>query len=112
MTTASGSANTAQEGTPTSLLTLVKYLELSLDEGKCVVMMRRDADAVSVYVGDPQDEDNDLKSRGTIAAAMVNEILELTRSGANQLSVGGDSYRFFRSFTQIADVGAVVFAPA
>jgi hypothetical protein len=35
-----------------SLLALVAYLEHSPDDGTCVVMMRKDGDRCSVYVGD------------------------------------------------------------
>jgi hypothetical protein len=112
MTTDSGLANSPQEEVRGSLLTLIKYLERSLDVGKSVVMMRRDMEVFSVYVGDPAAEDEDLKNLGTITAAVANEILELTQAGVNRITVAGQTYRFFRSFTHITDVGAVVFAPA
>ncbi|HEX7931883.1 MAG TPA: hypothetical protein VF573_02235 [Paraburkholderia sp.] len=112
MTTSAGLDNGPQDETPESLRTLIKYLELSLDKGKCVVMMRHAADVCSVYVGDPADEDNELAILGTIAGAMADQILELTQPGANRITVGDETYRFVRSFTHIADVGAVVFAPA
>ncbi|WCM23622.1 hypothetical protein NDK50_22430 [Paraburkholderia bryophila] len=108
----SGLANGPQEETPESLLALVKYLELSLDKGKCVVMMRHDVGLCSVYVGDPADEENGLTAHGTIAAGVADEILELTQAGVNRIAVGDQTYRFVRSFTHIADVGAVVFGPA
>jgi len=112
MTTSSGLANGPQEETPESLLALIKYLELSLDKGKCVVMMRHHADLCSVYVGDPADEENELTGHGTIAAGVADEILELTQAGVNRIAVGDQTYRFVRSLTHIADVGAVVFGPA
>lgn len=108
----SGLAYDPQGQTPGSLLTLVEYLELSLDEGGCVVMMRRSTDVCAVYIGEPADEDNELKGHGTIAAGVADEILELTHAGLNRITVGGQTYRFVRSFTHIADVGAVIFAPA
>ncbi|MBB5441606.1 MULTISPECIES: hypothetical protein [unclassified Paraburkholderia] len=98
--------------TPESLRALAEHLELSLDKGKCVVMMRDGSDVCSVYIGDPAGEENDLTRHGTISAAVADEILELTQPGTNQITVGDQSYRFFRSFTHIADVGAVIFAPA
>ncbi|RDK01944.1 hypothetical protein [Paraburkholderia lacunae] len=112
MATASGFVDSPQEETPQSLLALVQYLELSLDKGKCIVMMRHDADVCSVYVGDPADEENELTGHGTIAAGVANEILELTQAGVNRLAIGDQTYRFVRSFTHVDGVGAVVFGPA
>jgi hypothetical protein len=112
MTTASG-LNASQHGqTPESLLTLAEYLELALDEGKCVVLMRHGTDVCSVYIGDPAGSQDDLAGHGTIAAALANEILELTEAGANRMTIGAQPYRFTRSFAHIADRGAVIFAPA
>jgi len=111
LTTTSGLVNGPQEQTPESLLALVEYFELSLDKWKCV-MIRHDADLRSVYVGDPAEEENELSAHGTIAAGIADEILEPTQAGANRISVGDQTYRFVRSFTHIADVGAVRFAPA
>jgi hypothetical protein len=108
----SGSAYDPQGRTPGSLLTLVEYLELSLDEGECVVMMRRGTDVCAVYIGNPADEDNELRGHGTIAVDVADEILELTQSGVNRITLGDQTYRFVRSFTHIADVGAVIFTPA
>lgn len=112
MTNAAGLANSVPADTPESLMALIKYLELSLDQGKSVVMMRDATKAFSVSLGVPEDEENDLKNYGTLEAPMVEEILELTRPGVNRITVGDQTYRFFRSFTHIAEVGAVVFAPA
>ncbi len=111
MTPSSGLVNGSQDETPEPLLALVKYLDLALDEGKCVVMMRHEADVCSVYVGDPADEENPLTRHGTIAADVADEILELTQAGVNQITVGDQAYRFVRSFTHITDVGAIVFGP-
>lgn len=97
--------------TPESLRALAAYLEISLERGKCVVMMRHGTDVCSVYVGDPAAEESDLTSHGTISKAVAEELLELTQVGLNRIAVGDQTYRFFRSFTLIADVGAVVFAP-
>jgi hypothetical protein len=97
---------------PESLRTLAEYLELSLDKGRCVVMMRHGKEVCSVYVGDPANEEEDLTGHGTISAVVADEILELTQVGVNRMTVGDQTYRFFRSFTHIADVGAVIFAPA
>jgi hypothetical protein len=112
MTTASGWVNGSQEETPESLRTLVKYLELSLDKGKSVVMMRQESGDFSVSLGDPGDDENPLKRQGTIAPGIAGEILALTHPGANLFTTGGETYRFFRSFAQVGEAGAVVFAPA
>jgi hypothetical protein len=111
MATASDLTDSPQGQPPESLRALAEYLEFSLDKGKCLVMMRHGTDACSVYIGDPSDEEGDLTAHGTIATALADEILEFTRSGANQITVGDQTYRFFRSFTHVAKVGAVVFAP-
>jgi len=112
MATASDLTYGPQGQTPESLRTLAEYLELSLDKGTYVVMMRHGADVCSVYVGDPAIGEDDLTRLGTISAAVADEILELTQVGLNRIAVGDQTYRFFRSFTHIADVGAVIFAPA
>jgi hypothetical protein len=112
MTTGSGLADGPLEETPGALRTLIGYLELSLDSGKGVVMIRRDPEVFAVCLGNPENEEEGLKSQGTITAAVASEILELTHVGVNRLTVGDQTYRFFRSFTHIADVGAVVFVPA
>lgn len=96
---------------PESLQALAKYLELSLDKGKYVVMMRDGLDACSVYVGDPADEEHELTRHETVSAVVADEILELTQVDANRITIGDQAYRFFRRFTYIADTGAVVFTP-
>lgn len=111
MTTASGWVHIAQEQAPESLLTLINYLERSLDKGKCVILMRGEGEVFSAYLGDPADEEPDLKRLGSVAAKVAGEILEFTHPGANVITAGEQTYRFFRSFAQIAEVGAVVFAP-
>ena len=111
MATASDLTDSPQGQPPETLRALAEYLEFSLDKGKCLVMMRHGTDVCSVYIGDPSDEEGDLTAHGTIATALADEILEFTRSGANQITVGDQTYRFFRSFTHVAKVGAVVFAP-
>lgn len=108
----SGLADDLWGQTPGSLLTLVEYLELSLDKGRSVVMMRHGTGVCAVYIGDPADEDNALTGHGTIAMDVADEILELTHAGLNRISVGGQTYRFVRSFTHVEGVGAVIFAPA
>jgi hypothetical protein len=112
MTTASGLLPSQHGQPPESLLTLSKYLELALDEGECVVLIRHGADVCAVYIGDPTGSADDLADHGTISAALADEILELTEAGANRITIGDQAYRFIRSFTYIADRGAVVFTPA
>ncbi|WP_206997675.1 hypothetical protein [Trinickia mobilis] len=112
MAAASDLTYSPQGQTPESLRTLAKYLELSLDEGKRVVMMRNSTGVCLVYLGDPGGEEDNLTGHGTISAAVADEILQLTQVGVNRIKVGDQTYRFFRSFTHIADVGAVVFTPA
>ena len=109
MTTSSDLANAPQDATPESLMALIQYLDLALDKGKSVVMMRHEVGVCSVYVGDPADEENPLARQGTIAAGVADEILELTRAGVNRVEVGDLVYRFVRSFTHVSGVGAVVF---
>jgi hypothetical protein len=112
MATASDLPYGPQGPTPDSLQALAAYLELSLDKGKCVVMMRHGKDVCSVYVGDPANEEDVLTGHGTLSVAVADEILELTQVGVNRMTLGDQTYRFFRSFTHISDVGAVIFAPA
>ena len=112
MTTVSDLASGEQDESPESLLTFAKYLEISLDAGMCLVMMRRKSDVASILIGETAEEFKDLQSCGSITSAMADEILDLTKSGTNQITIGELEYRFFRSFAHIAGVGAVVFAPA
>ena len=100
-----------QRPTPESLRTLAAYLEISLEKGKSVIMIRRNTDACSIYIGNPADEDSALSRQGTISNAMAGELLELTHVGLNRITVADQTYRFFRSFTLVSDVGAVIFAP-
>jgi hypothetical protein len=112
MTTDSGWLDGSLQAPPESLRTLVKYLELSLDKGKSVVLMRHETGDFSVSLGNPADEENPLTRQGTIAAGIAGEILAFTRPGANLITTDGETYRFFRSFAQVGEAGAVVFAPA
>ncbi|MGF6754395.1 hypothetical protein [Paraburkholderia sp. GAS334] len=111
MATDIGSAHSPQGHISESLLTLAEYLELSLDAGACVVMLRHSTDVCAVYVGDPAGTQDDLTRRGTISAGMADEILTITNAGANRIAIGEQTYQFVRSFTQIEDSGAVVFSP-
>jgi hypothetical protein len=73
-------------------------------------MTRPTSDFCIVYLGDPAGLREDLKQIGTISISLANETLELTSSGANQMHVDGQAYRFVRSFTKVGDMAAVVFS--
>jgi hypothetical protein len=110
MTNNNGLANGHSEQTPESLQTLAEYLEQSLDKSTSIVMMRHTADICTMYLGDPAGPREELRQVGAIAISLANDILESTSSGANQMPIGGEIYRFVRSFTQIGDTPAVVFS--
>jgi hypothetical protein len=112
MTTASGLIPSQHVQPPEALKTLSKYLELALDEGKCVILRRRGTEDCSVCIGEPARSEGNLARHGKIGVALVDEILQLTAAGANRIAIGDQTYRFIRSFTHIADCGAIVFAPA
>ncbi|MFM0292211.1 MULTISPECIES: hypothetical protein [Paraburkholderia] len=98
------------EQVPESLRTLAEYLERALDSAMSIVMVRPTDGVCIVYLGDPAGLREDLKQIGTISTSLANETLELTTSGTNQMHVGGQAYRFVRSFTQVGDMAAVVFS--
>ena len=93
--------------TTESLLTLAEYLELSLDTGGSVVMMQKCNDVCAMYVGDATRDQDELRYHGDITATQAEEILEQTHAGRNRLEIGGQLYRFVRSFTHFEDRGAV-----
>lgn len=110
MTNASG-ANTSQQGPRLEALqVLAEYLELSLDAGASLIVMRHSADIATLYVGDAAGPREELKRRGTIAASLANEILNVTEAGNNLIEIEGKTYRFFRSFTHMDGVASVVFS--
>jgi hypothetical protein len=98
------------EPVPEPLQTLAGYLERSLDEVTSVVLMRHTTDVCTVYVGDPEGRREDLKQIGAISTALANGMLESTSSGINVMQIGGQAYRFARSFTQLDGMAAVVFS--
>lgn len=110
MTNAHAVTDGSREPVPESLQTLAEYLELSLDKAASVVMIRHTASACTVYMGDPAGGIEELRKTGTIATPLANEMLEVTRSGVNQMQIGGQFYRFVRSFTQVGESAAVVFS--
>src|SRR5260370_41765184 len=111
MDNTSGFTRSQHGHTPKSLLTLAEYLELALDEGECVVLMRHSAGVCTVYIGDPTGSEDELTRHGSIPAAVADEIIELTQAGANRITTGDQMYRFIRRLTNIADGGAVIFTP-
>ncbi|WP_233805212.1 hypothetical protein [Paraburkholderia sp. HP33-1] len=92
--------------------TLSEYLELSLDQGKSLILVRSQGEKSDVYLGEPGEPDADLISCAAIRNAVVHAILESTRSGLNELVIDGQTYRFVRTFAQVAEHGAIVFTPA
>lgn len=95
---------------PEELRILAGYLERALDSATSIVMMRPTDSVCTGYLGDPTGPREDLMQIGTIATRVANDILESTSSGANTVQVDGQVYRFVRSFTQVADMAAVVFS--
>lgn len=95
-----------------ALMTLAEYLERSLDAGANLILVRAHSEKSEVYLGDAGEESVDWKRCGVIQNAMVGKILEATHSGANELTINGQTYRFNRSFTQVMNHGAIVFSPA
>jgi hypothetical protein len=110
VTSDNGIANRHPEQAPESLQTLAEYLERALDTATSIVMMRHTAGVCTVYLGDPIAPREDLKQTAAIPVSVANDVLELTRSGRNQVQIGGQVYRFVRSFTQVGDTAAVVFS--
>jgi hypothetical protein len=100
-----------QACTPESLRILARYLELALDEGESVILMRIGTQVRSVYVCDPSGALEDLTDHGVVAAFQADEMLALTRLGLNRITADDQQYRFMRSVRYIAARQAVVFTP-
>ena len=104
----------ADDGSPASVpkspQTLAEYLERALDKATSVVMMRHAPEVCTVYLGDPSGPREELRQVGAIATSLADDMLESTASGANHKQIGGQPYRFVRSFTQIDGMAAVVFS--
>ncbi|CAD6527752.1 hypothetical protein [Paraburkholderia metrosideri] len=111
MTPSNAAIYQSTSSTPESLRTLAGYLELALDEGESVVLMRMGMQVRSVYVGDPSGDLADLKDSGVVEARQADEMLTLTCLGLNRITADGQQYRFVRSVRYIADRQAVVFTP-
>jgi hypothetical protein len=95
---------------PEPLQTLAGYLEQSLDKAVSIVMLRSTDGVCSVYLGDPSGQREDLQQIGAVDLSLANEMLELTRSGANQMAIGDQEYRFVRSFATVGVAAAIVFS--
>jgi hypothetical protein len=110
MTNTSGADTSQQEPVCEALVTLAEYLELSLDAGGSLIIMRHTSGTATLYTGNAEGPREDLKPHGTTTAALANGILEATQVGANLLELDGRTYRFFRSFAHIGGTPAVVFS--
>ncbi|WP_322041936.1 hypothetical protein [Paraburkholderia sp. J67] len=95
-----------------ALATLSEYLERSLDKGASLILVRSQADRSDIFLGDAAEAQADWTRCGFIRNALVAEILEATQPGLNSLSIDGQTYRFVRTFTQVAEHGAIVFSAA
>lgn len=95
-----------------ALATLSEYLELALDKGGSLILVRTPGGKNEVYLGDPALLPEDWTHLGAIAEPVARAILDGTRSGLNELTIQAQNYRFVRLFAQAADVGAIVFVTA
>jgi hypothetical protein len=95
-----------------ALATLAEYLELLLDKGKSLILVRSSAQRSDVYVGDAGEPEESWVRCGAIRNELAGKVLGVTRSGFNELAIGEQTYRFVRTFTQAGDRGAVVFVAA
>jgi hypothetical protein len=111
MTPSNAAIYQSRASTPESLRALAGCLELALDEGESVVLMRVGTHVRSVYVGDPSGALEELTEHGVVAACQADEMLSLTRMGLNRITADDQQYRFMRSVRYIADRQAVVFTP-
>lgn len=112
MTTAASSAYSMRTSTPASLRELANYLEVALDAGQAVVVMRYGTGERLVYIGNPGSSLDELERSDAVAAHLADEMLALTEPGLNRMTADGQVYRFTRTHRYIADCQAVVFAPA
>jgi hypothetical protein len=63
-----------------------------------------------VCLGNADDSREDLAQIAALPVSVANDMRELTLSGANRMQIGGQVYRFVRSFTQVGVTAAVVFS--
>lgn len=95
-----------------ALATLAEYLELLLDKGKSLILVRSQAESSDVFLGDAGEPEEDWTRHGKIRNVVASAVLGLTSSGFNELTIGGQTYRFVRAFTEVSHHGAVVFSAA
>ncbi|HKT95311.1 MAG TPA: hypothetical protein VJS30_02095 [Paraburkholderia sp.] len=95
-----------------ALATLAEYLELLLDKGQSLILVRSHAESSDIFLGDASEPEEGWTRHGAIRNAMASAVLGVTQSGFNELTIGGQTYRFVRAFTQVANQGAVVFSAA
>ena len=94
-----------------AVATLSEYLELALDKGGNLVMVKnRSSGTCTLYIGDETMSEGNLPQCGVVQNDVADAMLEATRSGFNELSINGETYRFMRFFTEVDSQGAVVFA--
>lgn len=106
------SSHAPLDGAAEAVSTLSSYLERSLDKGTSLILIRSQSESSDVYLGEPHEPDADWTRCAAIQNSVVSAILEATRSGPNELVIEGQTYRFVRTFAQVAEHGAVVFTPA
>jgi hypothetical protein len=106
------SSREPHEAAVEALATLSEYLERSLDKGASLILVRSQSDRSDIYLGDAGEAQEEWTRCGFIRNALVAEILGATQAGLNSLSIDGQTYRFVRTFTQVAQHGAIVFSAA
>jgi hypothetical protein len=95
-----------------ALATLAEYLERSLDKGTSLILVRGSNGKSELFLGDTSEAPEEWARCGAIQSSIATAILEVTRSGLNELDIQGQIYRFVRMFAQVEDRGGVVFAAA
>ena len=93
-----------------ALRALAESLERALDQASSVVLIRHVPDVCTIYLGDPSGPQEELRRIGRLPRALADEMLKLTSSGPNRVQIGGQLYRFVRTFTQVGESAAVVFS--
>jgi hypothetical protein len=94
-----------------ALKTLSEYLELALNRGGQLFVVKGNSGTSTLYLGETNESgvDGALKQCGVVANTLADAMLEATESGFNQLTFNDSAYRFIRSFTDVDGRGAVVF---
>ncbi|WP_176054819.1 hypothetical protein [Paraburkholderia caribensis] len=93
-----------------ALASLAEFLELALDKGRHLVMVRSQSDTSTLYLGDVSSSEEELTKCGLVPNELADAILEATVSGFNELTFNGGTYRFMRTFAQVGSKGALVFS--